>query len=99
MNLRDLLESGANVSVDSDARRFESDFQRSGKRRKACCTRTDDRRVPLAQGGIGTSKDRLFDTLVLGEDRVCQILSVRRTEALQTRGCRGNTHWKERRPR
>lgn len=74
---------GGKCQRDGDTRRFENDSQRSGKRHKTCRTRTNYRRVSIAQGSIGSSKNRLFHALVLGEDRVHQVLSVRWAEALQ----------------
>ena len=58
---------GGKCQRDGDTRRFENDSQRSGKRHKTCRTRTNYRRVSIAQGSIGSSKNRLFHALVLGD--------------------------------
>ena len=59
MSLRDLLESGANVSVTVTLDDLRTIFHEAAKGARSA-----------VQGCFGSFENRLFDTLVLGEDRI-----------------------------
>lgn len=99
MSLRDLLESGANVSVTVTLDDLRTILNEAAKGAKPAAQEQTTEEFLSRKEVLALLKIDSFDTLVLGENRVYQVLSVRWTETLQTRGCRSDTHRKERRAR
>lgn len=70
MSLRDLLESGANVSVTVTLDDLRTIFHEAAKGARSAVQEQPAEELPDAQGCFGSFENRLFDTLVLGEDRI-----------------------------
>lgn len=78
MSLKDLLESGANITVAVKL----DDLREIRGKPQTCSARTTSRRIFKPQRGSIRFANRLVYLMVLGKDRVYKVFPVRRTQAV-----------------